>query len=90
MISSFKFANVYIFEAIKKDLDARVMEIYDLGYGVFENKNLAFLKRNLVFFCKVRPVPDAFKVSDDVFKLNDLAWARVKLGINITSGFRSC
>ena len=42
-----KFANVHIFEAIKKELDARVME------GVFEKKNPAFLRKNLVLFCKV-------------------------------------
>jgi len=46
-----KFANVHIFEAIKKELDARVMEIS--GIVSSEKKNPAFSKKNLVFFCKV-------------------------------------
>ena len=46
-----KFANVHIFEAIKKELDARVMEIS--GMVSWEKKNPTFLMKNLVFFCKV-------------------------------------
>lgn len=43
-------ADVPIFEAIKKELDARVMEISGM---VSSEKNPTFLKKNLVFFCKV-------------------------------------
>ena len=45
-----KFANVHIFEAIKKEPDARLMEISGM---VSSEKNPAFLKKNLVFFSKV-------------------------------------
>ena len=43
-----KFANVHIFEAIKKGLDARVMEISGM---VSSEKNPTSLKKNL--FCKI-------------------------------------
>ena len=45
-----KFANVHVFEAIKKEPDARVVEITGM---VSWKKKPAFLKENLVFFCKV-------------------------------------
>ena len=70
------FANVHIFEAIKKELDARVMEIS--GIVSSEKKNPAFLKKNLVFFCKVvfvfasRFYTRRFKVSEITFVLTTL------------------
>jgi len=45
-----KFAYVHLFEAIKKELDARVIEISGI---LSSEKNPAFSKKNLVFFCKV-------------------------------------
>ena len=45
-----KFANVHIFEVIKKEPDARQMEISGM---VSSEKAPAFLKKSLVFLCKV-------------------------------------
>ena len=69
-----KFANVHIFEAIKKEPDTRVWRSRVLCLG----KNPAFLKENLVFFCKVVfafafrfYIPAGFKVSDVKFVFSD-------------------
>ena len=44
-----KFANVHIFEAIKKEPDARVVEIS----GMVSWEKPSLLRENLVFYCKV-------------------------------------
>ena len=48
-----KFAIVHIFEAIKKELDARVMEISGMVPSGKKKKKPAFLKKNLVFVFEV-------------------------------------
>ena len=59
-----KFANVHIFEAIKKELDARVMEISGMVSWEKKVKLSPFLRS--VF------MPDGSKVSDVKFVLTTL------------------
>ena len=59
-----KFANVDIFEALKKELDARVMEISVMMSSKKKTQPFSFLRP--VF------IPDGFKVSDVKFVLTTL------------------
>ena len=71
-----KFANVHIFEAIKKELDARMMK--NSGKVSSENRTLPLFRK--ISFSSVRSssflrpvfIPDGFNVSDVKFVLTTL------------------